>query len=222
MYVIEWGEYVAALPDETVAALEPVRAQLEADRAAAHRELAVQLRSPGVTELLDRWRAWLGDPVDPATGGRDADRRLLDVVRRRIEKAQGRLVEHGRAITPATPAEDVHELRKDAKKLRYLLECFGGLLPSSERKAFVKRLKALQDNLGEHQDAEVHVAQLRQTADELAPTTPPETFVAIGQLIEQLEQRRQDARDAFAERFADYDSKPTRRALRAVLDGAGR
>ena len=46
--------------------------------------------------------------------------------------------------------------------------------------------------------------------------------MAIGQLIEQLEQIRQDARDEFAERFADYDAKATRQALRAVLDGAGR
>ena len=62
-------------------------------------------------------------------------------------------------------------MRKDAKKLRYLLECFGGLLAGGERKAFVKRLKALQDNLGEHQDAEVHADKLRTVADELPATT---------------------------------------------------
>ena len=68
------------------------------------------------------------------------------------------LVERRPVDPPDTPAEQVHDLRKDAKKLRYLLECFGSLLPKSPRKQFVKRLKALQDNLGEHQDAEVHVA----------------------------------------------------------------
>ncbi len=91
---------------------------------------------------------------------------------RRIEKAEQRLIDHGRAITPDTPAEDVHEVRKDAKRLRYLLECFGSLLPTTERKAFVKRLKALQDNLGEHQDAEVHADMLRTMAGELPATTP--------------------------------------------------
>ena len=221
VYVIEWDDYVTDLAPETVAALQPVRDQLEADRAAAHQELATALGSDRVTALRERWSAWLGTQHDPATGGPHADHPVARVVRRRIEKAQSRLIEHGRAITPATPAEDVHELRKDAKKLRYLLECFGGLLPTKERKAFVKRLKALQDNLGRHQDAEVHIAQLRQAVTELPATTAPETYVAIGQLIEQLDAIRQGARDEFAERFAEYDAKATRRALRAVLDGSG-
>jgi CHAD domain-containing protein len=219
VYVLEWDDYVVDLEPGTVAALQPVRAQLDADRAAAHEELATALRSERVVALLRRWSDWLDTRHDPADGGPHADRPVSDVVRRRIEKAQTRLIEHGRAITPATPAEDVHELRKDAKKLRYLLECFGDLLPATPRKAFVKRLKALQDNLGRHQDAEVHVAQLRQAVSELPEGTAPETYVAIGQLIEQLDEIRQGARDEFAERFADYDAKATRRALRAVLDG---
>ena len=67
--------------------------------------------------------------MDPHGGGPHAGDPIGDVVADRIRKAQRRLLDHGRAITPATPAEHVHDLRKDAKKLRYLLECFGGLLP---------------------------------------------------------------------------------------------
>lgn len=68
---------------------------------------------------------------------------------------------------PPGPAEELHELRKDAKKLRYLLECFGSLYSPRPRKEFVQRLKALQDNLGEHQDTEVHVGELRTISSEL-------------------------------------------------------
>ncbi len=122
----EWDGYVAALPDNAAAALAPVRAQLDEDRAAAHRQLATDLVSEHVVDLLDRWRAWLA--TGAGTPGPRGERRLVDVVVRRIEKAEGRLIDHGRAITPETPAEDVHEVRKDAKRLRYLLECFGSLL----------------------------------------------------------------------------------------------
>ena len=66
----------------------------------------------------------------------------------------------------ATPAETVHELRKAAKKRRYLIECFGGLYAKSARTTFVARLKSLQDTLGEHQDAEVHAHALRTIADD--------------------------------------------------------
>ena len=135
-------------------------------------------------------------------------------------RAHGVLIERGRLIGPDTPAEHLHDLRKDAKKLRYLLECFGSLLPDRPRKRYVKRLKALQDNLGEHQDAEVHVSMLRAISRELHDTgSSPDTMVAIGQLTERLDQQRLAARTEFAERFADYDTPATSRALDAVLDG---
>ena len=145
----------------------------------------------------------------------------MDVVRWRIEKADRRMLRHGRMITPDTPGEQVHKVRKDAKQLRYLLECFAGVLPEDGRKAFVKRLKKLQDVLGAHQDAEVHAANLRLLAEQLPLTTAAATYIAVGQLIEQLERRRRSARNAFAERFAEFDSGPTREALDEMLDGAG-
>jgi hypothetical protein len=44
-------------------------------------------------------------------------------------------------------------------------------------------------------------------------------MLAIGQLTERLDQQRLAARVEFAERFADYDSRATRRAVAAMLDG---
>jgi CHAD domain-containing protein len=146
-------------------------------------------------------------------------RPLGPLVRKRIARAHGILIDGGRLIGPDTPAEQVHDLRKDAKKLRYLLECFGSLLDDKPRTKFVKRLKALQDNLGEHQDAEVHVAMMRGIADELhGADAAPATIVAIGQLTERLDQQRIAARAEFAERFADYDTPATQRALDTVLE----
>ena len=106
--------------------------------------------------------------------------------------------------SPASPGERLHDLRKDTKKLRYLLECFGTLFPADERKAFVSQLKDLQDNLGEHQDAEVHLAQLRDLAHDLHERSVVDTdaLLAMGRLSDQLERRRTEERSAFAKRFA--------------------
>ena len=87
----------------------------------------------------------------------------------------------------------------------------------------MQRLKALQDNLGEHQDTEVHVGELRTLSSELhggAPGVGPGTLIAMGQLTEHLERRRRAAREEFAERFAAYDTKQTRRTLDGVLGSA--
>ena len=138
----------------------------------------------------------------------------------RIEKAQNKVLRDGRAITPASPGERLHDLRKDAKKLRYLLECFGSLFPADERKAFVSQLKDLQDNLGEHQDAEVHLAQLRDLAHDLHERSVVDTdaLLAMGRLSDQLERRRAEERAAFAKRFAQYDRKSNRKALARMLE----
>ena len=140
---------------------------------------------------------------------------------KRITRAHTNLIEHGRLIGPDSPPEQVHDLRKDAKRLRYLFECFAGLLQDTPRKAFVRRLKAFQDNLGEHHDAAVHVAALRAISHELlAGGASSATMLAVGQLIAELDQRRIATRLDFTEHFAAYDTKATQRDLDAALAGA--
>jgi CHAD domain-containing protein len=217
VYQLEWDEYVRLLTPGARRDLEPIRLHLDEERRAAHERLAEELGGSRTTQLLTWWRAQLTAPA--AELGADGAQPAGTVVRRRISKAHRRLLRDGRAISIDSPSEDVHELRKDAKRLRYLLECFGGLYAAKARKAFVARLKALQDNLGLHQDADVHGRHLRQLANELSGQLPTDTLLAAGQLVEQLEQRRAAMRAEFAGRFAEFDSRPTADALRALLDG---
>ena len=67
------------------------------------------------------------------------------------------------------------------------------------------------------------MALIREIADELhrRADISPDTLLAMGQLMERLEQIRQSTRTEFAERFADYDRKQTRRALDEALGELG-
>jgi CHAD domain-containing protein len=208
---------VAPLPAGAAAALAPVLDHLARRRQAAHADLARALRSNRARDLRTGWRTWLEEPPAGQRPGTRAGDPVGEVVAARIADAQTTLLDAGRAIDERSPGEDLHELRKDAKKLRYLLECFGGLLDRDVRKAFVGRLKALQDNLGEHQDAEVHVAELQEVAHAIAADVGPDTLIAMGQLTGHLEQRRVATRAEFAARFADYDTRETARTLDALL-----
>jgi CHAD domain-containing protein len=216
VYILGWESYTAPLGAAERASLEPVKTALETRRRAAHDRLTEALRSTEARGLLDGWTQWLVE-VDVAA---EEVLRIGPVVVERIKKAQNKVLRDGRTITPETPAERLHDLRKDTKKLRYLLECFGGLFPPKPRKAFVRRLKELQDNLGEHQDAEIHLAELRALAHDLnaAGGVDTDVLLAMGRLSDHLERRRQQERGDFAERFAAYDSKRTRQALSELLD----
>ncbi|MET0726986.1 MAG: CHAD domain-containing protein [Acidimicrobiales bacterium] len=221
VYLLGWDQYVAPLDPADRMTLETVRRALQDHRNTAHRQLSTHLQSARTTELLTSWQEWLLDPTiepkDPQPIG--------PVVVDRISAAQRKVLRDGRMITEATPAERLHDLRKDTKTLRYLLECFGGLLPSGPRKRFVSQLKDLQDNLGEHQDAEVHLTELRELARDLHARgdVDADVLLAMGRLSNHLERRRREEREAFAERFAGYDTKANRRVLHALLgevDGA--
>ncbi len=220
VYLLEWSRYTEPLGADVAPRLEPVRAVLERRRADAHLEMEQSLRSERAAGLMNTWQAWLVDAAATDALPRRAKRPLGPLVAKRITHAHENLLQRGRLIDPATAAEHLHDLRKDAKKLRYLLECFGDLLHDGARTKYVKRLKALQDNLGEHQDAEVHVdlllgvARQLEHADAAAATT-----TAIGQLTERLDQQRHAARADFAKRFARYDRPSNQRSFNAMLKG---
>ncbi len=218
VFLLEWEDYTANLDQDVIAALKPTHSFIEQKRRDAYAELVPKLQSREATEFIALWRTWLHDPLGKDPHNHNPRQQLGKIVAKRIARTQSRLIKKGRLITPETPCEQVHELRKDAKKVRYLFECFGDLFPKNKQRNFVRRLKSFQDILGEHQDAAIHVAELRVLAHELhAKNVPVDTMLATGQLIEQLDQRRKAAREAFAKGFTSYDSKENRQTLEKML-----
>lgn len=210
---------VQVLDWSALSALEPVLAHVADLREAAHDEVRAGLADPATDELLDWWRDWLATPLTvDQVDGRDAGRRLARVVAGHLERAQGRLLRDARAIDDLSPADHLHQLRKDAKALRYLFECFAPILPERPRKRFVRRLKSFQDLLGTHQDAEVHAHLLADVAHDIAARgASVDTLLAIGRLIEVHDRRRVAMRSRFSDEFAVYDDATTHEAFAAVV-----
>jgi CHAD domain-containing protein len=205
--LLEFGDELRKLTPDAAERLTPLRTLLEGKHRDAHRQTERALRSVRFARLLDRWRGFLDDPPP----GPDAGRPILDVASERIWRAYRRVVKRGRRITPASPPEDLHTLRKRGKELRYLLEFFAPIYPSGDVAPLVRELKKLQDNLGAFQDDQVQAAGLRSYADELlALTTTPETLIALGELVAHHERTSHDARIEFARRFAVFDSGSNR------------
>jgi CHAD domain-containing protein len=125
------------------------------------------------------------------------------------------MVRMGDAIDASSTAEDYHELRKQGKELRYLLELLGApLYPGEVVKPMIKSLKSLQDVLGRHQDREVQVALVRSLAPEVGE---PEALMAMGALIGRLTDDERAARGEFAGRFAEFASMQQRRLVKETF-----
>lgn len=214
--VMGWPELTAVLTPPQAEALAPVLRHLEAERVATHAEVAAALRSERAVGIRDRFRGWLDLSDEEVQGGREATMPLGVVAADRLRAAQRQVLRAGRRIRSDSPPADLHQLRKDAKRLRYLLESFAALGGKRRTRTVVDELRRLQDNLGAFQDAQVQAERLRDAAAAVASVGGggPEMAGAVASLTDHLAERQAVARDHFAERFNAYDRKAARRAVR--------
>lgn len=163
----------------------PLLRALQRERAAARRRLLAVLRSDGYFRLLDTLEA--GPPQHEAAADDPTLPGIWHREFRKLEKAMKPLRED-------SPAEELHAARLQVKRARYAAE-LGGAALGDDGAAFVRRAKALQDVLGEHQDATVAEERLRA----LASAAPAEAAFVAGRLVEREQARRRAARAAWPE-----------------------
>ena len=220
VYVHEFDSMRSLLSEKLRGDLEPLLDVLRRRRLLARGKLVRALASERTRTLLSSWSEFLAELVlmDPE-GREDAARPIGEVAGERIVKVYRRMVRMGRAIDLESPAEAYHELRKKGKELRYLLELFGApLFPGDVVKPMVKSLKSLQDTLGRHQDREVQISMLRSLGEEVeALPGGPAALMAMGVLVERLEEDVVAARAEYASRFEEFASRPQRRVVKETF-----
>ena len=219
VHLLHFDELVGRLEDIDAGTLEPLRILLVEHQRRERQRVAGALGGERARALLDAWEHHLREEDPTVAAGPEAPLPLAHVAAKRIRRAQRRVLELGRRLGPENPDEDFHELRKRAKKLRYLLECFGPVIGKSVVRKRIRALKGLQDNLGQHQDRCVQAAELRAFAAEMEGA-PPTTLMAMGFLVERLDEERRASRREFDARFSAFDRAEPRRAFAAALDRA--
>lgn len=219
VYLLTYDDYRNSLPSSAQNDLEPLRGFLLKHQKIEHGKLVAGLDSARYRKALKDWRAFLETRVPQRSTLANAKRPVHEVAGERIWRVYRRVLKEGQAIHPDTPAEALHELRKTCKKLRYLMEFFQSLYPAGDIKSLIRVLKALQDNLGNFQDFEVQVMTLKQFSHQMMEegAVAPETLMAMGMLVENLERRQQQARKEFAERFGGFAEAENRKHFRGLF-----
>jgi CHAD domain-containing protein len=208
VHLLDMPQFSARLVSARADDLEPLIRHLESIRAVELRALVRGLTSTRFGRFRSRWRSALeklADAEDPALGLTDGIT-AAELGRERLRKAERRVLRLGSAITPASPAEDLHTLRKRCKELRYLLEIFTPVLESADVRGAVKQLKGLQDVLGRFQDSEVQRDAMYAMAEDLmvSDQATARTLLAMGEIAARLHEDQTAARDQFAAAFARF------------------
>ncbi|MGD8310246.1 MAG: CHAD domain-containing protein [Chromatiales bacterium] len=219
VYLLAFDEYRCSLPDEVRGDLNALHEFLLSHQRLEHRRLARRLGSARFRALLAGWRRFLESPSPDHPQAPSAARPVRELADERIWKMYRRVRREGLAIGPDSPPGDLHELRKSCKKLRYLMEFFRSLYDDAGVSELIRILKILLDNLGAFQDYHMQAESLRRFADRMVAEgdAPTATLLAMGMLVGGLIERQRQAREEFAQRFAEFDAKEAREAFRALF-----
>jgi CHAD domain-containing protein len=221
VYLLDFDDFRASLAAQRRADLDPLRGLLKRRRTLERRRLLKALRSERTSKLLAGWGAFLEQLEAASRNGHArgaAGKPIAEVAGRRIGKVYRRMVRAGREIDDASPPVALHDLRKQGKELRYMLEFFSQLYPEHVVGPAVKSLKALQDTLGRFQDRQVQALLLSSLGDEVrALDDGAAALMAMGQLIERLETQEAEARSEFAGRFGRFADRRQRELMRETF-----
>jgi CHAD domain-containing protein len=121
----------------------------------------------------------------------------------------------GRRLGPDSQPADYHRLRIRGKRLRYALE-FVSDVYAEQTRPLIKRLVALQDVLGLHQDADVAIRRLRQLAVDTERPLETRTAFAMGEVAERYRQSMIELRRDVPHAYARVSGKAWRAFRKAM------
>ncbi len=220
VYLLEMDGYRRQL-EAAANEIDDFERLLRRERTRALRRVRSALRSQRFRRLMEEWSV-LTEAADELSDAPDAAGPIGDIAGKKILKAYRKMVKRGARLADPPPAADLHRLRIDAKKLRYLLEFFGGLYAEKTIARLVKELKLFQDILGGSNDMAVQQRHLAVFAETLMAegSTRAATVFAMGRLADTMAERQEVFVKAFAERFHLFAGDASRRLYTKTFGGS--
>jgi triphosphatase len=178
---------------------------LEARRAEVRTEVREALARPeSVKFLFDlgrmiEGRGWLAPSDYSQTARLGAP--VGEIAPALLDKRYKKVVKLGRHLRKLD-AEELHELRKELKKLRYTADVFDVIYPGKKVKGYVKSLKSLQDKFGSLNDAAMAAEFLG--GDAAPGRNDPAAQRAVGWILGTLDLRVREDRPSLFQCWDDF------------------
>jgi len=197
--------------DELIAFLELTQRQ-------EYERLVHALDSERYRRLLSEWKAYLESPIAARPEAPRAKDRLAATVSHRAWRLSKRIARRAGAVDEQTAAGQLHEIRIDAKKLRYLVDVTGAFYDAADFQFILGALKKLQRMLGDFNDAHVQEKLLLDCGRALSDAGGPSgVLLTLGRLAERSRQRREQLRAEVAAKLSRFGAKDVRKACRRAF-----
>ncbi len=210
-------DYRAKVPEHLAPALDGFFARL---RAARREELAAvveALTSEPYQSIGSRWEAAFARPL---AGGRKSRVPAIELVGKLVRKRLARLRRLLSSLGKRADADDLHRLRIECKKLRYLTEGFASLFPAGSLGPLAKQLRLLQRKLGRQHDLAVQQSTLRACLAQMESVERDdlETAAAIGALTAALRGEQEALERGFRRSLSDLERRARAARLARLLE----
>ncbi|HWH24774.1 MAG TPA: CHAD domain-containing protein, partial [Candidatus Limnocylindria bacterium] len=207
------------LPDDP--GLAPLAEAWRAERTEAFQRLLGQLDSARWRDLVARHRAFVGTPGQ-ATSRRMRTMRLHELGSQRLDDALAQLRQSAAPSLIGTDDATLHRLRIHGKRLRYALETLRELAPSGPWARVHGRLVAMQDLLGEVNDAAVTAVVAERWLTGPGSTTNAAVRAAVARHVTRLRRSTAGRRTAIARHLRALHGRQLRRDMATLIAAVGR
>ena len=200
VFLLDQNDYRAMLPANFQPGLDDLFKRLKRRRQQVWRKVTATLKKEEYLDSAQQLERRLKEPPD--LSARRSGTAIKKRVSRKILSQYQKIQRYGARIDAETPDEQVHELRIEAKKLRYLLELFAELFSYDQVRRLIKALKRLQDNLGRFNDYSSQCLFLESLLR--SPGIKTAERDAISGLIAVLFSKQKDEREQVVDMIADF------------------
>ena len=192
----------------------------KAQQQCRHRQflsLVAMINSSKYLSMIAAWEKFLNSAETlPAT--EKSENPVLPGVAGIILKRLEKVIDKGHAVKANSPDTDLHKVRIQCKKLRYLLDFFYAELPGGKANRVIKDLKKIQTVLGDFNDFSVQIRNIETRLRKLAAgKTAIENAAALGAIIAALSKEKTTTRAQFQKAFSKFSSDETITPLKSFL-----
>ena len=219
VYLLQEETYYNYLPPFLQLSLKPFFIDIAASRKRLHKQFSSYLASSDYRLFLHKWNTFVHrDSLPDSLQAPNASLSTSSVAESSIKKAWKKVIRHGRHISSETTDAELHALRIDCKKLRYLLEFFSSIFPPKNIVPVIRKMKELQENLGDFVDFSVQLQFLDYRLNAM-PSGEKERLCAasMGGLMAILFQEQEKARRKFHKTFRSFDNDETAQLFHDLL-----
>lgn len=204
VFILDESNYRKLLPESFKPGLDLLFDKFKQERSNAFTKVVNQLRSNAYKNIRNELEQILSAPANLETKASKTP--IVKVAKKQILRRYQKIRCIGLLINESTPDEEVHELRIECKKLRYLMAFFAELFPAEQLSQLRKPLTNLQNILGKFNDYSVQKEFLQAHTNQRQAKT---LLVAVSGLVAVLHQKQLEQRDRVCTAFSEFGDETT-------------